>query len=188
MAGMKGSEAERAQTQHATHNNTQPQHQTLNIKNQLYGYFGGLHRYGGMATTVLDTSNAFLHLAKAAHAPQLPQLARVSDALFRLFALAFLIGGAAFVCRRCLPLRKACCCLLPLPTRLSVCLVVNNLTPSLLATHANSPSPHTNTVRVLLPPPSMLIPGIRYGRVLPVHTYLITNALMWSVYAMQLMW
>ena len=34
----------------------------------------------------------------------------------------------------------------------------------------------------------MLAPGVVYGRVLPRHTYLVTNGLMFAVYAMQLMW
>jgi hypothetical protein len=67
-----------------------PTPQTIN-QPQLYGYFGGLHRYGQMATTVLDTSNGFLHLAKLVHATGLPQLAPVKDGIFKLFALVFFI-------------------------------------------------------------------------------------------------
>ena len=65
---------------------------TTHKRRQLYGYFGGLHRYGGMATAVLDTSNAFLHLAKAFHAPGLPALRAPSEVLFKVFALVFLVG------------------------------------------------------------------------------------------------
>lgn len=43
-------------------------------------------------------------------------------------------------------------------------------------------------VRVVLPPLSMVVPGLVYGRVMPLKTYLITNALMASIYALQLMW
>jgi hypothetical protein len=72
-------------------------HHLVTISLMLFGYFRGLHRYGQMATTVLDTSNAFLHLAKAVHASGLPQLAGAKDALFKLFAAVFL------VCRIVLP-------------------------------------------------------------------------------------
>jgi hypothetical protein len=47
---------------------------TWNDAIQLFGYYGGLHRYGMMATTVLDSSNTLLHAAKAVHATGLPQL------------------------------------------------------------------------------------------------------------------
>ena len=54
------------------------------------GYFGGRHRYGQMATTVLDTSNTLLHAAKAVHATGLPRLVPLQDVMFKLFAL---VGG-----------------------------------------------------------------------------------------------
>jgi hypothetical protein len=101
---------------------------------QFFGYFGGLHRYGTMATTVLDTSNTFLHLAKAVHATGLPEHAAAADMLFKLFAAVFF------------------------------------------------------TVRVAMPPSSMLYPGFKYGVVLPMRTYCVTNALMVIVYVLQLMW
>ncbi|GBF98957.1 ceramide synthase [Raphidocelis subcapitata] len=109
-------------------------HHVVTMALMLYGYFGGLHRYGQMATTVLDTSNALLHAAKAVHASGLPQLAGAKDGLFKLFAAVFLV------------------------------------------------------VRVLLPPFSMIVPGLVYGRVLPGPTYVITNGLMLVIYSLQLMW
>jgi hypothetical protein len=72
-------------------------HHVITLVLMYFGYFRGLHRYGQMATTVLDTSNAFLHFAKAVHASGLPQLAPAKDALFKLFACVFL------VCRVMLP-------------------------------------------------------------------------------------
>ncbi|KAI8474223.1 MAG: TLC domain-containing protein [Monoraphidium minutum] len=66
-------------------------HHAVTIVMMLYGYYGGLHRYGLMATVALDTSNVFLHAAKAAHAAGLPQLAGLKDGLFKAFALVFLV-------------------------------------------------------------------------------------------------
>lgn len=66
-------------------------HHAVTLVLMLFGYYGGLHRYGLMATTVLDTSNVFLHAAKTAHAAGLPQLAGLKDTLFKAFALAFFV-------------------------------------------------------------------------------------------------
>ncbi|KAI8469100.1 MAG: TLC domain-containing protein [Monoraphidium minutum] len=66
-------------------------HHAVTTVLMLYGYYGGLHRYGQMATTVLDSSNTLLHAAKAAHAMGLPALEGVSGAMFKLFALTFFI-------------------------------------------------------------------------------------------------
>lgn len=109
-------------------------HHAVTMALMLYGYFGGLHRYGQMATTVLDSSNAFLHAAKALHSSGLPELATAKDVFFKLFAAVFLV------------------------------------------------------VRVLLPPFSMIVPGLVYGRVLPTPTYMITNGLMLVIYSLQLIW
>lgn len=44
-------------------------------------------------------------------------------------------------------------------------------------------------VRVVLPPFSMLMPGIVYGwQVLPLPTFCITNGLMLAIYSLQLIW
>lgn len=44
-----------------------------------------------MATITLDTSNVFLHAAKAVHASGLPQLAGLKDTLFKAFAAVFFL-------------------------------------------------------------------------------------------------
>jgi len=75
-----------------------PPQTTANTHNehaQWYGYFGGLHRYGTMATTVLDTSNTFLHAAKSIHATGLPEHEGISGLMFKLFALVFFIVRVA---------------------------------------------------------------------------------------------
>lgn len=66
-------------------------HHVVTIVLMLFGYYGGLHRYGMMASTVLDTSNTLLHAAKAVHATGLPAVAGLQDALFKLFALTFFV-------------------------------------------------------------------------------------------------
>ncbi|KIZ03512.1 hypothetical protein MNEG_4442 [Monoraphidium neglectum] len=109
-------------------------HHLVTMVLMLFGYYGGLHRYGMMATTVLDSSNTLLHAAKAVHATGLPQLVPLQDALFKLFALVFFV------------------------------------------------------VRVVMPPPTMLYPGITHGRVLPTRMYYVTNGLMFVIYGLQIMW
>ncbi|GBF94252.1 ceramide synthase [Raphidocelis subcapitata] len=64
-------------------------HHVLTVWLMLYAYFGGLHRYGTLATAIFDTSNTFLHAAKALHETGLPSLGLAADALFKLFAAVF---------------------------------------------------------------------------------------------------
>jgi ceramide synthetase len=100
----------------------------------LYGYFGGLHRFGLMATALFDISNPVLHAAKTFHYMETPASKPLQDIFFKLFALVFAVA------------------------------------------------------RVFLPPFGLIYPGLTDGRVLPRTTYYITNALMLSVYSMQLFW
>lgn len=44
------------------------------------------------------------------------------------------------------------------------------------------------TCRVLLPPFSLIKPGLLDGRRLPVHSYCITNGMMLFIYSLQLFW
>jgi hypothetical protein len=61
----------------------------------MFAYYGGLHRYGMMGMAVLDTSNFFLHSAKALHAAGLPRLAGVKDTAFKTFAAVFFVVRVA---------------------------------------------------------------------------------------------
>jgi hypothetical protein len=101
---------------------------------QLYGYYYHLHRYGLMATALLDTSNALLHASKAFHYAALPSVATLQDVTSKLFAVTF------FVCR------------------------------------------------VLLPPYSLIKPGLLDGRAMPLTSYYITNGLLLFIYSLQLFW
>eukprot|EP00879_Flechtneria_rotunda_P007515 GHRR01007884.1.p1 GENE.GHRR01007884.1~~GHRR01007884.1.p1 ORF type:complete len:307 (+),score=69.47 GHRR01007884.1:289-1209(+) len=74
-------------------------HHVITMWMMLYGYFYSLHRYGLMATALLDCSNTLLHAAKALNyaVPAVPSLAPAKDMAFKAFALVF------FVCRVLVP-------------------------------------------------------------------------------------
>eukprot|EP00775_Hariotina_reticulata_P013306 gene13306-13435_t len=109
-------------------------HHVITMWMMLYGYYYHLHRYGLMATALLDTSNTLLHGAKAFHYAALPSLSVLQDITSKLFAVTF------FVCR------------------------------------------------VLLPPYSLIKPGLLDGRAMPLTSYYITNGLLLFIYSLQLFW